>query len=84
MSVSARVTMSFNAKPNIFEKEKALRRYLTESEEISQWGIKVVRFTNEEIENDIVRGLNENEHICKIRSLNSQSHLQGILGYIKN
>lgn len=124
MSKDDRLTMFYNAKPQIFEYAKALRKNMTDSEkklwqflmgkkvlslrfraqhpidifiadfychplklvievdggihesrdqkehdigreaELSEWGIKVVRFTNEEIENDIGRVMNDIEKIC--------------------
>ena len=133
MSISDHVTMFYNAKPHFFEKAKALRKNMTESEkklwqflmekkvlklrfraqhpidifiadfychplklvievdggihkskdqkeydigrevELGNWGIKVVRFTNEEIENDISRVMNEIESICIRRKSELQS-----------
>lgn len=124
MSASDHVQMFYNAKPQIFENAKALRKNMTSSEkklwqflsgkkvlklrfrtqqpinifiadfychslklvieidggihesksqkeydigretELSEWGIKVIRFTNEEIENDICQVMNEIEKIC--------------------
>jgi very-short-patch-repair endonuclease len=46
--------------------------------ELERWGIKVIRFTNEEIENDISHIQNEIERICLERRSDLQSPLQGI------
>ena len=46
--------------------------------ELEHWGIKVIRFTNEEVENNISRVQNEIERICTERRSELQSPLQGI------
>jgi very-short-patch-repair endonuclease len=47
--------------------------------ELENWGIKVIRFTNEEIENELGRVLEEIKTIClKRKSELPQSPLQGI------
>ena len=46
--------------------------------ELKHWGIKVIRFTNEEIENDIIHVQNDIERICSERRTELQSPLQGI------
>jgi len=46
--------------------------------ELEHWGIKVIRFTNEEIENDINHVQNEIERICSERHSELLSPLQGI------
>ena len=46
--------------------------------ELEQWGIKVIRFTNEEVENNITHIQNEIERICTERQSELQSPLQGI------
>jgi very-short-patch-repair endonuclease len=46
--------------------------------ELERWGIKVIRFTNEEVENDINHIQNEIERICTERRSELQSPLQGI------
>jgi len=46
--------------------------------ELERWGIEVIRFTNEEIENDINHVQNEIERICSERRSELQSPLQGI------
>ncbi|MCG6189797.1 endonuclease domain-containing protein [Maribellus maritimus] len=33
--------------------------------EFENWGIKVIRFTNKEIENNITQVIKETEHVCK-------------------
>jgi very-short-patch-repair endonuclease len=139
MSISDNVLMFYNAKPHIFEKAKALRNNMTNSEltfwgklkgkqmlglpfrpqhpldifiadfychpiklvievdggfhkskdqieydigregELENWDIKVIRFTNEEIESDINKVLKEIEQVCiKRHSELTQSPLQGI------
>ena len=129
MSISDNVSMFYNAKPHIFEKAKALRKFMTVSEqklweylrgrkvgnhrfraqhpidifiadfychelkliievdggihrskenaeydlgreaELNEWGIKVIRFTNEEIEMKISDVLKKIEAICKRRKV---------------
>jgi very-short-patch-repair endonuclease len=139
MSISDNVSMFYNAKPHIFEKAKALRNIMTNSElklweklkrkqmlglrfrpqhpldifsadfychpiklvievdggihkskdqteydigregELVNWDIKVIRFTNEEIESDINKVLKEIEQVCiKRQSELAQSPLQWI------
>lgn len=46
--------------------------------ELDRFGIKVIRFTNEEVETDITHVQNEIERICKERRKELQSPLQGI------
>jgi very-short-patch-repair endonuclease len=46
--------------------------------ELEHWGIKVIRFTNEEIANDINHVQNEIERTCLKRRTELQSPLQGI------
>ena len=46
--------------------------------ELEHWGIKVIRFTNEEVENNISRVQNEIESICSEQQSELQSPLQGI------
>ena len=46
--------------------------------ELEHWGIKVIRFTNEEVENNISRVQNEIERICSEQQSELQSPLQGI------
>jgi very-short-patch-repair endonuclease len=46
--------------------------------ELEHWGIKVIRFTNEEVENNINKIQNEIERICSERRSELQSPLQGI------
>ena len=46
--------------------------------ELDRFGIKVIRFTNEEVERDIIHVQNEIERICKERRKELQSPLQGI------
>ena len=46
--------------------------------ELDRFGIKVIRFTNEEVERDITHVQNEIERICKERRKELQSPLQGI------
>ena len=46
--------------------------------ELERLGIKVIRFTNEEVENDINHIQNEIERICTERRSKLQSPLQGI------
>jgi len=46
--------------------------------ELEYWGIKVIRFTNEEVENNITHIQNEIERICSERRSELQSPLQGI------
>jgi very-short-patch-repair endonuclease len=125
MSISNNVSMFYGAKPHIFEKAKALRKNMTNSElklwehlkgkkvmglrfrsqhpidifiadfychpmklvievdggihksierreydigreaELDDWGIKVIRFSNEEIENNITQVIKEIEKTCK-------------------
>ena len=48
--------------------------------ELDRFGIKVIRFTNEEVETDITHVQNEIERICKERRKELQSPLQGIYG----
>jgi very-short-patch-repair endonuclease len=127
MSISDNVSMIYNAKPHIFEKAKALRNNMTNSEltlweklkgkqikglrfrpqhpidifiadfychpaklvidvdggihksneqkeydigrtgELYEWGIEVIRFTNEEIEINIEKVVNKITKICQIR-----------------
>ena len=43
--------------------------------ELENWGIKVIRFTNEEVENNITHIQNEIERICTIRRSELQSPL---------
>lgn len=43
--------------------------------ELEHWGIKVIRFTNGEVENNIIHVKNEIERICTIR----RSELQSLL-----
>ncbi len=139
MSISDNVSMFYNAKPHIFEKAKALRNNMTNSElilweklkgkqilglrfrpqhpidifiadfychpiklvievdggihksreqkeydigreaELENWGLKVIRFTNEEIESDSNKVIKEIEQVCIKRQWElSQSPLQGI------
>ncbi|MFC0875263.1 endonuclease domain-containing protein [Saccharicrinis sp. FJH2] len=139
MSISDNVSMFYDAKPNIFEKAKMLRKNMTGAEELlweqlkgknilelrfrpqhpidifiadfychplrlvievdggihkskeqkeydiertgelNNWGIEVVRFTNEEIENDILKVVDMIKQICLTRQLEIQkSPLQGI------
>jgi len=139
MSISDNVSMFYNAKPHIFEKAKALRNNMTNSEltlweklkgkqmlglrfrpqhpidvfiadfychpiklvievdggihktteqkefdigrtaELNYWGIEVIRFTNEEIENKVNQVINGIEQTCiKRQSELAQSPLQGI------
>ena len=57
-------------------KSKEQKEYDIEREvELGNWGIKVVRFTNEEIENDISRVMNDIESICIRRKSEFQSAL---------
>ena len=46
--------------------------------ELNEWGIKVIRFSNEEIENDINMVKNQLVEICKRRRSELLSPLQGI------
>ena len=46
--------------------------------ELERWGIKVIRFTNEEAENNITHVQNEIERICLERRSEFKSPLQGI------
>ena len=46
--------------------------------ELEHWGIKVIRFTNEEVKNNITHIQNEIERICSQRRTELQSPLQGI------
>ena len=46
--------------------------------ELEHWGIKVIRFTNEEVEKNITHIQNEIEQICSERRTELQSPLQGI------
>ena len=47
--------------------------------ELENWGIKVIRFTNEKIENNITQVIKEIKQICKkCQSERAQSPLQGI------
>jgi very-short-patch-repair endonuclease len=46
--------------------------------ELNNWGIDVIRFTNEEIEKEIYHVRNEIERICINRATELQSPLQGI------
>lgn len=46
--------------------------------ELENWGIKVIRFTNEVVEKDIEKVRSEIEQICKRRRAELQSPLQGI------
>ena len=46
--------------------------------ELDRFGIKVIRYTNEEVETDITHVQNEIELICKERRKELQSPLQGI------
>ena len=139
MSISDNVSMFYNAKPHIFEKAKALRNNMTNSEltlweklkgkqmlglrfrpqhpidifiadfychpiklvieidggihktteqkeydigrtaELNYWGIEVIRFTNEEIENKVNQVIKGIEQTCiKRQSEFAQSPLQGI------
>ena len=139
MSISDNVSMFYNAKPHIFEKAKALRNNMTNSEltlweklkgkqmlglrfrpqhpidifiadfychpiklvieidggihktteqkeydigrtaELNYWGIEVIRFTNEEIENKVNQVIKGIEQTCiKRQSELPQSPLQGI------
>ena len=139
MSISDNVSMFYNAKPNIFEKAKALQNNMTDAElilweklkgkqmlglrfrsqhpidifiadfychsiklvievdggihkteaqkeydigrtaELNYWDIEVIRFTNEQIENDINQVIKEIERICINRQSElPQSPLQGI------
>ena len=139
MSISDNVSMFYNAKPHIFEKAKALRNNMTNSEltlweklkgkqmlglrfrpqhpidifiadfychpiklvieidgrihktieqkeydigrtgELNYWDIEVIRFTNEQIENNINQVIKQIEQTCiKRQSELPQSPLQGI------
>jgi len=139
MSISDNVSMFYNAKPHIFEKAKALRNNMTNSEltlweklkgkqmlglrfrpqhpidifiadfychpiklvieidggihktteqkeydigrtaELNYWGIEVIRFTNEEIENDIDQVIKGIKQTCiKRQSELPQSPLQSL------
>ena len=135
MSLSDQVSMFYNAKPNIFEKAKDLRKNMTFAElklwellknkqvqglrfraqhpidifiadfychslklvievdggihlspeqqeydigreaEISHWGIKIIRFTNDKIEKEIDEVLNTINIICNHRKLEMASPL---------
>ncbi|MBW8324729.1 MAG: endonuclease domain-containing protein [Prolixibacteraceae bacterium] len=46
--------------------------------ELERWGIKVIRFTNEEVENNITLIQNKIEQICSERRSELKSPLQGI------
>ena len=46
--------------------------------ELEHWGIKVIRFTNEEVESNIDQIQSEIERICTERGSELQSPLQGI------
>lgn len=46
--------------------------------ELENWGIKVIRFTNEEVENNITHIQNEIERICAERRSELQSPLQSL------
>ena len=46
--------------------------------ELEHWGIKVIRFTNEEVESNIDQIQSEIERICNERGSELQSPLQGI------
>jgi very-short-patch-repair endonuclease len=60
-------------------KSKEQKEYdIGRTAELENWGIKVVRFTNEEVENDINQIQNEIEQICAERRSELQSPLQGI------
>ena len=143
MSANDHVQMFYNAKPQIFENAKALRKNMTSSEkklwqflsgkkvlklrfrtqhpidifiadfychplklvievdgdiheskshkeydigreaELSEWGIKVIRFTNEEVENDISQVMNEIEKIC-IKRKEELQRLKGIWDVVEN
>jgi very-short-patch-repair endonuclease len=138
MSIRDKISMFYNAKPIIFERAKAMRENMTQTEkavwellksknmlglrfkpqhpidifiadfychqlklvieidggihksvdqreydigreaELEHWGIKVIRFTNEEVENNITDIQNEIEQICSGRRSELQSPLQGI------
>ncbi len=43
--------------------------------ELDHWGIKVIRFTNEEVETNIIHVKNEIQRICTIRRTELQSPL---------
>jgi very-short-patch-repair endonuclease len=135
MSIGDKASMFYNAKPIIFERAKAMRENMTQSEkavwellksknmkglrfkpqhpidifiadfychslklvieidggihksleqkeydigrtaELGHWGIKVIRFTNEEVENNITHIQNEIERICAERQSELQSPL---------
>jgi very-short-patch-repair endonuclease len=138
MSISNKISMFYNAKPIIFERAKAMRENMTQTEktvwellksknilglrfkpqhpidifiadfychplklvieidggihkpinqreydigreaELEYWGIKVIRFTNEEVEKDIENVRSKIERICSERRSELQSPLQGI------
>ena len=46
--------------------------------ELEHWGIKVIRFTNEEVKKNIEHVKKEIEHECEVRRSELQSPLQGI------
>jgi len=57
-------------------KSKEQKEYdIGRTAELEHWGIKVVRFTNEEVENDINQIQNEIEQICTERRSELQSPL---------
>ena len=61
-------------------KSKEQREYdIGREGELENWGIKVIRFTNDEIKNDINKIVKEIKQICKKRKSEFlQSPLQGI------
>jgi len=60
-------------------KSKEQKEYdIGRTAELEHWGIKVIRFTNEEVENNINQIQNEIEQICAERRSELQSPLQGI------
>ncbi len=80
MSIDDNVSMFYDAKPHISEKTKMLRKNMSMAEEIlweqqdydigregelESWSIEVIRFTNEEIENNIIQVIKEIEQVCK-------------------
>ena len=60
-------------------KSKEQKEYdIGRTAELEQWGIKVIRFSNEEVENNIHQIKNEIEQICTERRSELQSPLKGI------
>ena len=82
MGINNEVSMFYNAKKLIIEIDGGIHKLKDQKEydigreaELERWGIKIVRFTNKEVEIDIELIKRKIEQICTKRQTELQSPL---------